>query len=124
MNKQTEQNFKSVLVNSKVERASSSLKMFAVQLDGANSILLEAVDDEGDFRIDMKLVSDKSELPLLEEAVCTVDWSWIENSKIDEILCEESQVKLMLNPAGPLVIGLGAWEGKPFLSFRPFRPAK
>lgn len=111
------------LVNAVVEKASSSLKMFAIGFADGRGLILTAQQDEDEFSINAELVSNE-DLPELEEAVCTVDWSWIENSSIESIDAKSNMVRFKLNPAGPLVIGLGAWEGKPFLSFQPFKPAK
>lgn len=111
------------VAGAEIEKASSSLNMFAIAFTDGRGLMLKANQDEEDFVIDSELTT-KEKLPELAEAVCTVDWTWIENTTINTVKAKDNLVEFKLNPVGPLVIGLGAWEGKPFLSFQPFRPAK
>lgn len=111
------------IVGLKIEGASSSLNKFAMRLSDGRGLVLEANDKDEEFIIETTLVEEK-ELPKLAEAVCTVDWTWIEKSEVVKVNSLGDSVSFSLSPAGLLVIGLGAWEGKPFLSFRPFKPAK
>ena len=107
----------------KVESASSSLDSFAIAFQDGKGLLLSAVNREGRGGIDATLV-DSSSLPKLAEAVCTVDWSWIEGATVVDAESGTSTLRLILEPTGPLTIGCAFWDGKPFLSFQPYRPAK
>jgi hypothetical protein len=64
-----------------------------------------------------------SAVPSLSEAVCSVDWSWINGSVFEDVQLSATAVRFKLNPAGPLTISSGAWQGSPFLSFMPYKPA-
>lgn len=111
------------VLGQEIESASSSLRKFAIALKNGKGLLLEAGLEDEQFAI-VSTVVEKNELPHLEEAVCTVDWSWIEDSKVERVRGGNQALEFALDPAGPLVVGLGAWEGKPFLSFKPFKPAQ
>ena len=111
------------IVGAKIDKAASSLNKFSINLNDGRGLLLEAGENNDGFLINFNLV-DGASLPQLSEAVCTVDWTWIENSTVESVKSSNNSIEFKLSPAGPLVIGLGAWEGKPFLSFRPYRPAK
>ncbi len=110
------------IIGKKVTEASSSLTSFAVKFDDSTGVLFDAVRPESPF-VAARVV-DASQLPKLEEAVCTVDWSWISESTIEDAKEAGASVRLQFNSAGPLTIGSALWEGKPFLSFQPYRPAK
>lgn len=114
------------VVGKTVTGASSSLGEMAIGLDGPegpSGVILEAGSEGGAAIVQARLVS-VDELPSLAEAVCAVDWSWIEKSVIKNAEPAGSSVKFQLDPAGPLTIGAAFWQGKPFLSFQPYRPAK
>lgn len=111
------------IVGAKINKAASSLNKFSVNFSDGRGVLFEASENNDGFLINSNIV-DSEKLPALSEAVCTVDWGWIENSTIEAIHSSKDVIKFKLSPAGPLVIGLGAWEGKPFLSFKPYQPAK
>lgn len=108
----------------KVKRAASSLTSFAVELDDQLGLLFDAVTAENSATgVAVSVVAAK-DLPKLHEAVCSVDWSWIENSTVTEVIPGSPAAKLRLEPVGVITVGSGVWQGKPFLSFQPFRPAR
>lgn len=106
-----------------IKAAFSSLTNFSCQLDGDRGLIIEAVESESGPAIRVSLV-DAAQMPKESDAVCRVDWGWIAGSKISAASANSSAVRLQLAPAGPLTISVNVWEGKPFLSFQPFRPAK
>ncbi len=110
------------IIGKKVQQAASELTIFAVKFDDETGVIFDAVQPSSPT-VAARLVS-AAELPNLAEAVCSVDWSWIYGCTIDEANAGSSSVRLKLSSVGPLTIGTGLWEGKPFLSFQPFRPAK
>jgi hypothetical protein len=110
------------ILGKKIQQASSALTSFAVKFDDGTGVIFDAVQPASPM-VAAKTVS-ADQLPNLEEAVCSVDWSWIYGSTVDDAKEAGSSVRLQLNSAGPLTIGSALWEGKPFLSFQPFRPAK
>jgi hypothetical protein len=114
---------RSSIVGAKLEAASSSLKNFAIKLPDGRGISIEARDVDGDPEISVSLVK-ASELPKLNEAVCSVDWSWIVGSTVSDITVSAKMVRFSFDPAGPLNVSVGTWQGSPFLSFQPFRPSK
>ena len=103
--------------------AKSSLKNFSLVLEGGVGLSIEALSDD-DSQVLRCSIIDLANLPKMEEAVCSVDWSWIYRSKVDQISISERTIKFVLNPAGPLTISVAVWQGSPFLSFHPFRPPK
>lgn len=105
-----------------VDNASSALTSFAVRFTDGSGIIFDAVSAPGPM-VAARIVR-AEELPNLEEAVCSVDWGWICGSSVSEAQDAGLAVRLQLSQAGPLTIGSALWEGKPFLSFQPFRPAK
>ncbi|MBI1270999.1 hypothetical protein GC174_11265 [bacterium] len=124
MNSQSVKNVQATLTGNRIESAASSLDRFAIAFEDGSGLLLRAVEEDGEFAIACELVEDKQSLPALAEAVCTVDWQWIAGSRVDSIEPGVEAVKFSLDPAGSLSVGLGSWEGKPFLSFRPYQPAR
>jgi hypothetical protein len=110
------------IIGKKVENASSALTSFAVKFDDGTGVIFDAVEPASPT-VSAKTVG-ASELPDLEEAVCSVDWGWICGSTVQDAQGLGPAVRLILSNAGPLSIGSALWEGKPFLSFQPFRPAK
>ncbi len=110
------------IVGKKIVQASSALTSFAIKFDDGTGVILDAVEPSSPT-IAANVVA-ASELPNLEEAVCSVDWEWIYGSTVNEAKGIGGSVRLQLSAAGPLTIGSALWEGKPFLSFQPFRPAK
>src|SRR5262249_16896727 len=55
-----------------------------------------------------------SSLPQLEEAVGTVDWSWVVGSTVRAASLAEGRLRLDLEPAGPLTVSAALWQGAPF----------
>jgi hypothetical protein len=107
-------------VGTKIVRAQSSLRSFAAELNDGRGIILNAAEGP---TISAEVVQ-ASQLPSLSEAVCSVDWSWIATSSLEDIQISTTAVRLTLQPAGPLTISAGIWQGSPFLSFMPYKPAK
>jgi hypothetical protein len=111
------------LRGARVETASSSLTQFAVALDGGRGLLAEAV--EGAEAAAVVVSSPAADtLPPLAEAVCAVDWGWIVGSTVRGASLAAAQLRLELEPAGPLTISAAIWQGSPFLAFQPYRPAQ
>ncbi len=109
------------LLKRSIVSANSSLQDFTVELDDGSGLSLQAVEHDGEPSITASVLP-ACQLPLLNEAVCSVDWSWICGSTIKDIAATDNLVKLELVPAGPLKVGVGIWQGSAFLSFQPFRP--
>lgn len=107
----------------RIAAADSSLTCFAVKFEDGSAVLFEALGDAGDCFVGARVMG-SSELPVVSEAVCSVDWGWIGGSAIDSTAFSGNQVSLTLSPAGPLSVSALLWQGKPFLAFHPFRPAR
>jgi hypothetical protein len=64
-------------------------------------------------------------MPKLAEAVCSVDWSWIYGAKLLAVSAVSGPrgktIVLKFDTVGPITVSVGAWEGKPFLSFMPYK---
>lgn len=113
---------RSQLQNKEIKSASSSLKRFAVIFVDGTGLLLEALGDGSNPRVEASLLP-SSELAAENEAVCRVDWSWIVGSKVISSENNKDYFAFQLEPAGPLRISVQVWQDSPFLAFRPFRPA-
>jgi hypothetical protein len=111
------------VVGRRVERASSSLTQFAVVLDAGAGLLAEA-SQVGEAPVVGVATPAASTLPALAEAVCAVDWGWIAGSTIRGASLEGGQLRLDLDPAGPLTVSAAIWQQAPFLAFQPYRPAR
>ncbi len=65
------------------------------------------------------------DMPKLAEAVCSVDWSWIYGAKLLAVSSlsgpRGKTIVLKFDTVGPITVSVGAWEGKPFLSFMPYK---
>ena len=107
----------------RVERASSSLTLFAVALDQGAGLLAEA-RQVGDAPVVGVSAPPASALPELDEAVCAVDWGWIAGSTIRGASLQGGQLRLDLDPAGPLTVSAAIWQQAPFLAFQPYRPPR
>lgn len=111
----------SLLQGAKIVRAQSSLTCFGMVFADGRGLLLEALDeDEGELKLKYQVV-DASQVPPLAEAVCSVNWTWIYGSELDELKVFESSIKFKLMPAGPLTVTTQSWQGRPFLSFMPYK---
>lgn len=102
----------------RIARAASSLKLFVIEFSGGGALVLEALGDAGSAHISMAEVA---EAPDVSEAVCPVDWTWITGSLLVSFAESQGQVRLVLEPAGPLVVSALTWQGAPFLSFQPYK---
>jgi hypothetical protein len=111
------------VVGRRVEGASSSLTLFALALDAGAGLLAEA-RQVAEAPVVGIATPAASALPALAEAVCAVDWGWIVGSSIRRASLEGGQLRLELEPAGPLTVSAALWQGAPFLAFQPYRPAK
>lgn len=106
-------------VGRRVAQAASSLERFALTLDDGAALLAEARDAAAP-RVDVRLVT-AAELPPLADAVCAVDWGWLLGATIAEARLDNGQLRLHLDPAGPLTVSAAVWQGSPFLAFQPYR---
>jgi hypothetical protein len=108
------------LVGRRVASASSDLTRFAVALDDGRGLLAVAVGDAAAQHVALT-VGPADALPALQEAVCTVDWSWIVGATLEAATLAEGQLRFALEPAGPLAVSALLWQGAPFLAFQPYR---
>jgi hypothetical protein len=109
----------------KILSACSSLQNFSIafesgEFDSGVGLRIDAVTVDEESRLEMTVV-EASALPKAADAVCSVDWSWIYSSAVKQISSTTALLRLELDPVGPLVVSAGMWQGKPFLSFQPFR---
>jgi len=117
------------LGGAKVSRAQSSLDSFAVIFADGRGLLMTACIDEGECGIDAQVVN-ASEIAPPNEAVCAVDWSWIYGQSVLDGGVKESMsatgaaVKIALTSVGTITVASGMWQGKPFLSFMPYKPTR
>lgn len=102
-----------------IASATSELKMFAVKFEDGTGLLLEAAGTSVPA-ITAKMLP-ASELPSDTDAVCKVDWSWIQKAKVADTRMASSAVNFSLDPAGPLQIAVQMWQGSPFLAFSPWK---
>lgn len=108
------------LLGAAVVSAQSSLNSFGITFDNDLGLVLEAMVEEGDLMIGWKIIPAKA-MPRLSEAVCSVDWSWIYGKTLDGFERGDS-FRLELAGIGKITVSVGAWQGKPFLSFMPYKP--
>lgn len=112
------------IIGKKILRANSTLKQFAVELSDDACLILDAETGESGPNIS-PCVAGSDRFPKDGDAVCAVDWSWIAGGELTGIAVSSEQVKLTLSPQGPVTVSVGTWQGKPFLSFMPYKaPAK
>lgn len=116
------------LVGKTIALGQSSLNSFAIYLAASDQeepsvILIEATGTVNSPLISAS-VKPANTQERLSEAVCAVDWGWISGSKIEQIEIDGKILRLALSPAGPLTVTAAFWQGKPFLGFQPYRPAK
>jgi hypothetical protein len=105
----------------RVAAASSSLTEFAVAFASGRGLLATA-DRDGTAVLVRATLRPAAALPRLAEAVCAVDWGWIVGSTVRAIHLDGSQLRLDLDPAGPLSVSTALWQDNPFLAFQPYRP--
>lgn len=102
-----------------VKSASSSLTRFAIKFEDDLALLLEADKDKPTpLTVSLLKASDLSEE---NEAVCKVDWTWIQRATVSQIFISDSSMRFQLNPAGPLSVTVQIWQGAPFLAFQPYK---
>jgi hypothetical protein len=118
------QSFENVL-DAKVVAAFSSLNTFSCELSNGKGVVIEAVDggDPSEAGVNVQVV-ESAALPREMDAVCRVDWTWIYGSAIKKLATTSGAVRFDLSEAGPLTISAQVWQGKPFLAFQPYKPAK
>jgi hypothetical protein len=104
----------------RIAQAASSLDQFALAFDDGSGLLVRAVDGSAP-RVAVE-ARPAAALPALAEAVCAVDWSWIVGARVGEARLVEGQLRLQLEPVGPLTVSAALWQGRPFLAFQPYRP--
>ncbi len=115
-----------------LKAAESSLHSFGLTFANGKGLLLSATLEEGDSAMNLAdeltiatEIKPAEAMPKLAEAVCSVDWSWIYGSKLVSITKQTgprgAAVVIKLDPVGPITVSVGAWEGKPFLSFMPYK---
>lgn len=110
-------------VGQKIKHAVSSLENLSLEFEGGHGILVSAQSAENKPAILVEqMAADK--LPRQPDAVCSVDWSWISQSTLAAGTVKEGVLRLDLNPAGPVTVSVQFWQGKPFLAFQPYKPAK
>ena len=104
--------------------AVSSLQNFSIELADGIGLRIDAVQDEDECRLTATVV-DAASLPKSADAVCSVDWKWIYGASVKHVAISGSALRFELDPVGPLAVSAGTWQGKPFLSFQPFKaPAR
>ncbi len=114
----------SAIIGAKVLRASSSLHQFVIEFSGDYCLILDAAAGASGPAIEPSL-ADATKFPSSGDVVCAVDWSWISGGELKDVKASSDQVKLTLSPQGPLTVSVAVWQGKPFLSFMPYKaPAK
>lgn len=112
------------IIGARVLRATSSLHQFAIEFSGDNCLILDAKAGAAGPTIEPSM-ADATRFPSSGDVVCAVDWSWISGGELKEIKVSSDQFKLTLSPQGPITVSVAVWQGKPFLSFMPYRaPAK
>lgn len=103
-----------------VAAASSNLTSFALKFADESGLLLEVAGTPDRPRIEAKMMP-ASELPVIGDAVCKVEWAWICDSKIESVQTVIGSFKFEFSPAGPLTILSQVWKGSLFLSFMPYK---
>ncbi len=122
----------SELAGATLVSAASSLHSFGLNFADGRGLLLTAAVEEGDSEMSIadELTIDSEirpvcDMPKLAEAVCSVDWSWIYGAKliaVSELSGPRGKtIVLKFDTVGPITVSVGAWEGKPFLSFMPYK---
>lgn len=106
-------------------RAQSSLGAFSIYFESERALVLKASMSEFGPDIEVEL-KPSALVPEQSEAVCSVDWSWIYGRTVESLKKRSAGmgVSYGLDLSEGLVItaSVGLWEGKPFLSFMPYKP--
>lgn len=108
------------VIGSKVVRAVSSLHQFAIEFSGEKCLILDAVSEGSSPAISAQ-VTGSAQFPQSGDAVCAVDWSWISGGELTKVDSRTDQIKLDLSPQGMITVSVAVWQGKPFLSFMPYK---
>jgi|JI6StandDraft_1071083.scaffolds.fasta_scaffold00026_45 hypothetical protein len=125
-------NISSELAGATLVSAASSLHSFGLNFADGRGLLLTAAVEEGDSEMSIadeltidSVIRPVSDMPKLAEAVCSVDWSWIYGAKLLVVSAlsgpRGKTIVLKFDTVGPITVSVGAWEGKPFLSFMPYK---
>jgi hypothetical protein len=109
------------IVGNKVVKAVSSLHQFAIEFSGDQCLILDAVNGDSGPAIAPQ-VGNAANFPQSGDAVCAVDWSWIYGGELKSVDTRTDQIKLNLSPQGTITVSVAVWQGKPFLSFMPYKP--
>lgn len=122
----------SSLQNCTLVSAASSLNSFGLNFSDGRGLLITASVEKGDSKMNLAdelsidaEIRGESDMPKLSEAVCSVDWSWLYQQKVVDIKRTSgprgATLVVRFDQAGPITVSVGAWEGKPFLSFMPYK---
>ncbi len=125
-------NISSELAGATLVSAASSLHSFGLNFADGRGLLLTAAVEEGDSEMSIadeltiySVIRPVSDMPKLAEGVCSVDWSWIYGEKLLVVSAlsgpRGKTLVLKFDTVGPITVRVGAWEGKPFLSFMPYK---
>ena len=115
-----------ILDGARVKSAQSSLESFAVIFEDGRGLLVNATVDEDECGIEA-LVVEAASIATTPDAVCSVDWSWIYGQSVvtggvkQSTSISGASVKITLTSVGTITIASGMWQGKPFLSFMPYK---
>jgi hypothetical protein len=112
-----------LLRGEKIVKASSSLSNFSIEFESGLGLSVDAIMDDEEVGLQLEVI-DSSDLAEGSDAVCAVDWTWICKSVIKNLSTNRANptnLRLELDPVGPLAISVGLWQGKPFLSFQPYK---
>jgi hypothetical protein len=125
-------NISGELAGATLATAASSLHSFGLNFADGRGLLLTASVEEGDSKMNIadelsidSAIKPVSDMPKLAEAVCSGDWSWIYGAKLLSVRAlngpRGKTIVLQFDTVGPITVSVGAWEGKPFLSFMPYK---
>lgn len=113
------------LKGQKIVKAQSSLNAFAIYFASGKALLISAVDDELGPDVDFE-VKGADSVPEQNEAVCSVDWSWIYGKEVQSVSRGRGgygpSIRMDLGNNLVITTSVGIWDGKAFLSFMPFKP--
>jgi hypothetical protein len=128
-NSQVDTSSPEALTGATVKRAQSSLDSFALIFEDGRGLLMNATSSDDECGISVKVLDGREIVPP-DEAVCAVDWSWIYGQSLVQGGIKETSgidgasVKLTLTGVGTITVAVAMWQGKPFLSFMPYKPTK
>ncbi|MBU6450660.1 MAG: hypothetical protein KGS72_02700 [Cyanobacteria bacterium REEB67] len=113
------------LEGARIKAAQSSLDSFVVFFEDGRGLMLKATADEEECGISAAVL-DANQIEAAADAVCAVDWSWIYGQNVLPGGVRASRgmhptVRLTLSGVGTITIAVALWQGKPFLSFMPYK---